>query len=166
MSAKHAILIDGTIGVGKSTMAHELSRRFDGAFLDGDDFKARGLPWYCSSLSTCCRIRDAGISALSEKAILFIARPVRCLDWIYFKRHFQRQNIRVFSIGLQADFANITHEDRGRSFSANELDRMAVMIREGYGARPYSDIHLRTDQHDIEDTAALASRKLRQLLAG
>lgn len=139
--------------------------RFGGAFLDGDDFKMKGKPWYCSSLSTCRQIREAGLRALYERPVLFIARPMRCLDWVYFTRHFQRFDVGLLSIGLQASFKNITRQDRGRSFSPYELERMAAMIQEGYGARPYSDLHVRTDKQDIEGTVVTVETGLRQLIA-
>lgn len=164
MPRKFAILLDGTIGVGKSTLGRELSLRFEGAFLDGDDFKIKGKPWYCSSLSTCRQIREAGLGALFEKPILFIARPVRCLDWLYFTRNFQRYDVGLLLIGLQASFNNITREERGRSFSRYELERMAAMIEEGYGARTYSDLHVRTDKQSIEDTVDTVEAGLRQLI--
>ncbi len=164
MSQKHTILLDGTIGVGKTTLGRALSLRLGGAFLDGDDFKMKGKPWYCSSLSTCRQIREAGLRALEEKPILCIARPVRCLDWVDFTRHFQRFDVRLLTIGLQASFENITRQDRGRAFSPYELERMAVMIQEGYGARQYSDLHVRTDIHGIEGTVDCVERNLRQLI--
>ena len=165
MSRKYAILLDGTIGVGKSTLGRALSLRFEGTFLDGDDFKMKSKPWYCSSLSACRQLHEAGLHALNERPLLFIARPMRCLDWIYFSHHFQRFNIRFLSVGLQASFKNITRQERGRSFSPYELKRIATMLQEGYGARPYSDFHVRTDKQSIEATVASLETGLRQLIA-
>lgn len=159
-----AILIDGTIGVGKTTLARGLSERLDGTFLDGDDFKAKGKPWFCSSLSTCRQLRDAGLQALAAKPLLFIARPMRCLDWVYFRCHFQRHGISLLSVGLQASFDAITDPARGRLFSTGELTRMQEMIVQGYGARPYSDLHLRTDTGSIDATVARAAATLRRLI--
>jgi len=111
MFGRFVILLDGTIGVGKSTMGRQLALRFGGAFLDGDDYKAKGKPWYCSSLTTCRSLLDAGTRALNVKPVVFIGRPMRCLDWLYFSRHFEPVGARVVSIGLQASFENIISEN-------------------------------------------------------
>ena len=36
MEERSVVLVDGTIGVGKSTFGRELALRFEGSFLDGD----------------------------------------------------------------------------------------------------------------------------------
>ncbi len=163
MFGRFVVLVDGTIGVGKSTMGRRLAVRFGGAFLDGDDFKAKGKPWYCSSLTTCRLILSASTKALETRPIVFVGRPVRCLDWLYFRRHFERKGARVLLIGLQASLENITSEMRGRSFSQYECERMAEMIHEGYGARTYSDFQLRTDQESIEATVDKLEARLKAL---
>ncbi|MEM6891706.1 MAG: hypothetical protein AAF636_26835 [Pseudomonadota bacterium] len=163
MLGKIVVLLDGTIGVGKSTMGRELAHRFGGKFLDGDDYKAKGKPWYCSSLTTCHSLRDAGIKALEKTPAIFIGRPMRCLDWLYFSTHFERRGARVFSIGLQASFENITSKKRGREFSQYERERVAEMIHEGYGSRPYSDFTMRTDQACIDATVDELEARIRRL---
>ncbi|MEM1159562.1 MAG: hypothetical protein AAGJ28_01395 [Pseudomonadota bacterium] len=163
MLARFVVLLDGTIGVGKSTMGRQLAIRFRGTFLDGDDYKVKGKPWYCSSLTTCRSLRDASSAALEKAPVVFIARPMRCLDWLYFSRHFERKAIRVFSIGLQASLENITDDGRGRAFSQRELDRMAEMIRQNYGARPYSEFHVRTDQMSVSATVDILEEGIRRL---
>jgi len=166
MPHKYVILLDGTIGVGKSTMGQKVAMRLDGTFLDGDDFKAKGKPWYCSSLATCRALLHTSILALEKTSVVLIGRPVRCLDWIYFTEHLKRIEVKVCTIGLQATFENITDASRGRSFSQYELDRMVQMIHEGYGARPYSDFHIRTDQTCIEATADKLELALLQYMSG
>ncbi len=162
MSGKFAILIDGPIGVGKTTFGRALARRFEGTFVDGDDLTRKGKPWYHSSLSTCRRICEVGLKSLEQTDFLFVSRPVRCLDWIYFKHQFERKAVGLVLIGLQSSVENITHESRGRSFSPGEIKRMAEMIQQGYGAREYSDLTLRTDQSCISETAILLEAGLRQ----
>jgi len=166
MPERYVILLDGTIGVGKSTMGRELALLFDGTFIDGDDHKTKGKPWYCSSLTTCRSILETGIRALQEKPIIFIGRPMRCLDWLYFTRHFERSGVRVLSVGLQATFENITNKARGRLFSQYERERMMEMIYEGYGSCPYSDLHLRTDELGIEKTVSKLESSLQKIIQG
>ena len=146
------VLLDGTIGVGKKTLGGHLAQRFAGTYLDGDDYKVKGQPWYCSSLTTCRLLRRATNEALKDATIVFVGRPTRCLDWIYFTKHFEQRGTRIFLIGLQASFENITNESRGRIFSQEERDRMVEMIHEGYGARACSDVHIRTDHAGIGAT--------------
>ena len=163
MSDRFVILLDGTIGVGKSTMGRQLALRFGGSFVDGDDHKTKGKPWYCSSLKTCRSILGTSIQALEVKSFVFISRPVRCLDWLYFNKHFEQTGTKVHMIGLQASFENITNEARGRAFSQGERERMTEMISEGYGARSYSDFYMRTDRQSIEATVNTLEARLRTL---
>ena len=163
MLGRFVVLLDGTIGVGKSTLGRKLALRFGGTFLDGDDYRAKGKPWYCSSLTTCRSLRDASVEALDKKPVVIVGRPMRCLDWLYFSRHFERRGTRLFSIGLQASFENIINEERGRVFSQQERERMAEMIQQGYGARPYSDFHARTDQVSIGATVSQLETGIRKL---
>jgi len=164
MPQKYVINLDGTIGVGKTTFGRILASRFAGQHLDGDDFRAYGKPWYASSFSTCKQLRAASIKALSKTSVVFISRPMRCLDWVYFHHHFQLCDIRFFSIGLQADYKSITAPQRGRLFSEGETTRMQEMITQGYGIRPYSEHVFRTDQHTINDTAKLIEQSLRKII--
>lgn len=164
MSQKCAILLDGTIGVGKSTMGRGIASRLSGAFLDGDDFKTKGKPWFCSSLSTCRALLKASNKVLEKENIVLIGRPVRCLDWVYFTRHFQRIGVDTFLIGLTASYENIIKENRDRKFSQPELERMLEMINEGYGTRNYADFYMRTDLAGIEMTLDRLETKLRRLI--
>ena len=164
MLGRFVVLVDGTIGVGKTTLGGQLALRFGGTFLDGDDFKGAGRPWFCSSLTTCRSIRAASVKALETDPIVFVGRPVRCMDWLYFKGQFERMGTRVILVGLQASFESLTAEARGRTFSKRERDRMAEMIQQGYGARPYSDIHVHTDQEGIERTVDRLEARLRAIL--
>lgn len=163
MEEKSVVLVDGTIGVGKSTFGRELALRFEGSFLDGDAYKTKGKPWYCSSLQTCRALLRASTYELKTKPFVFIARPVRCLDWLYFRTHYEQNGVTLYLIGLQATFENITNKNRGRSFSQSECLRMVEMIKEGYGARSFSDFHMRTDQRNIEETSAKLEAHLKSM---
>ncbi|MEM1299139.1 MAG: hypothetical protein AAGH68_07635 [Pseudomonadota bacterium] len=159
----HVILLDGSIGVGKTTLGRLLATRFDGTFLDGDEFGTPGKPWFASSLSTCRQIRDASLDALARTWIVFVARPVRCWEWVFFTRHFERRGIGCALVGLQAMPEAINAPSRGRRFSERELARILEMIAQGYGARSYSDAVVRTDQADLDATVERVSASLRAI---
>lgn len=154
------VLLDGPIGAGKSTLGRALADQFDGAFLDGDDFKTPGKPWYASSLSTCRRIQQATEDALMRKQTVFVARPVRCWEWVFFTRKCGRIGVGCVLVGLQASIEAITAPSRGREFSESECARIVEMIAQGYGARHYSDVVIRTDLADLEVTVRRASAAL------
>jgi len=93
-----------------------------------------------------------------------IAYPLGCTNWIYFRRRFEDAGIRTVTIGLRATFAGITAETRARRFDEAEKRRIAVMIAEGYGARPFSDLILDADRDSFEDTLARLVSATRRLM--
>ncbi len=161
MDSKIALLLDGAIGTGKSTIGRGLAARLGGVFLDGDDFSIQGKPWYYSSLGTCRRLLATGTATLEKTDIVVIARPVRCLDWVFFSKSFQKVGCETICVGLQSTFDNIIHPDRGRVFSVSERKRIVEMINQGYGARAFAQFTVRTDQNGIDETLGILGDKLR-----
>ena len=142
---KSVIFLSGPIGAGKTTLGRALGERIGGAFIDGDDHSDPEHPWYCSILRTSAAIVRTGLAMLDGKPALVIAYPLDCIAWIYFRRKFEAAGIAPLFVSLQASFAAITSQERGRSFSSEEKERIQAMIAEGYGARPFSDLVVNTD---------------------
>ncbi len=162
---KQAIILDGPIGVGKTTFGRSLAEKFSGKFLDGDDFSEPNTPWYASSLSTNRRIFEASIAALETTHIVFIGNPIRCVNWIFFSHRFQTAQIDTLFVGLHASFENIASEERSRQLTISEIERTKEMIEQGYGSRPFCDYFLQTDTGDVSEVTELAVTLLHQALS-
>ena len=72
--------------------------------------------------------------------------------------------VRPLFVSLQASLAAITSQSRGRSFSDEEKERIRVMIAEGYGARPCSDIGVNTDGPRFAATLAELETGIRRVM--
>lgn len=149
---RHAIFLNGPIGVGKTTLGRGLAERLGGHFLDGDDYSKSGKPWYCSIHSTSKAIVREGLSTLEHQPALVVAYPLCCLNWIYYRRRFSDAGIRPHFITLRASYSSIVSARRGRLFSIQENRRINVMIEEGYGQRHFSDAFVDTDRLDFAGT--------------
>src|SRR5258708_5873795 len=134
-SPKHAIFLSGPIGVGKTTLRRALSASIGSGFIDGDDHSDPDKPWV-----------ETGFAVLERKPAVVIAYPLTCINWIYFRRKFGDASIRTLFISLRATFASIVDEGRGRRFDEDEQRRIRIMIAEGHGARPFSDLIVDTHQ--------------------
>jgi hypothetical protein len=81
-----AIFFSGPIGAGKSTLGRAVAGRLGAAFLDGDDFADHRRPWYASSLGTSRSIATALLDALRQSPSAIVAYPLRCTNYVYFRR--------------------------------------------------------------------------------
>lgn len=52
----------------------------------------------------------------------------------------------------------------GRFIDESEMARIKIMIAEGYGVRPFSDLIVDTDQDTFEGTLAVLTEKLQRLM--
>ena len=163
---RHAIFLDGPIGAGKTTYGKRLAKRMAGKFLEGDDYTVPGVPWYASSLSTSRKIVAAGLQELATRRLVLIAYPIRCLNWIYFRRRFEAAGIAPLFVGLQASPESLVDGSRLRRLSAEEHARSLEMIEQGYGARPFHDHALRTDSAPIETVTDALDAAIRGLMSG
>jgi hypothetical protein len=107
---------------------------------------------------------ETGFAVLESKPAVVIAYPLTCINWIYFRRKFGDASIRTLFISLRATFASIVDEGRGRRFDEDEQRRIRIMIAEGHGARPFSDLIVDTDQDSFQNTLVhLASETQRMM---
>ncbi len=161
---KHSIFLSGPVGAGKTTLGRALAERLSGGFIDGDDFSDRDRPWYCSILQTSKAIVQAGMTILRDKDVVIVAYPLGCINWIYFKRTFGDAGMRPFFVSLRASYASIVDQTRGRSFTSEEHDRIRIMIAEGYGARPFSDLVFDTDKTSFLATLGQLESEIRRAI--
>lgn len=158
---RYVVSLDGPIGVGKTTLGKEAARRLGFGFIDGDDHSPAG-PWIESALRTSRSIVAAGKDMLRDRPGIIIAYPVRCVSWIYFRRSFMDAGFDYRCAGLIAAPEHISR--RKRSLSADEVTRSAEMIAQGYGQRPFSDLVIRTDKADFEETCRDLTDELRHMM--
>jgi hypothetical protein len=70
----------------------------------------------------------------------------------------------AFCVTPAADEEAILAPARGRAFSAAERYRVAEMIAQGYAARPFSDLVVRTDRAGFAETLCRLQEGCRPLL--
>nr|WP_319391484.1 shikimate kinase [uncultured Cohaesibacter sp.] len=159
--ARHVLLFDGPIGVGKSTLGKAVAGRLGFAFIDGDDH-CKTERWLASSLRTNQSIASASSALLERFSGVIVAYPVRRTNWIFFRETFARSGHCCHCIGLIAGPDHIAR--RERQLSQAELTRSAEMIEQGYGQRPFSTLVFRTDEGDLEESCARLTVRIRDLL--
>lgn len=160
---RYAVFLEGPIGVGKTTLGHALADRLSAPFIDGDDYSDPGLPWFRSSYRTSKRVLGAALEALEDKHLVVLAYPLRCVNWIYYRRKFHEASVTLHVISLTASYEAIVSPLRGRMYSTAEQARIRTMITEGYGARPFSDRIIDTGQAHFGETVARLEMAVREL---
>jgi ABC-type protease/lipase transport system fused ATPase/permease subunit len=159
-----AIFFSGPIGAGKSTLGRAVAGRLGAAFLDGDDFADHRRPWYASSLGTSRSIATALLDALRQSPSAIVAYPLRCTNYVYFHRRMADAGHGLVVVSLGAAYEQLVHAGRGRVFSAGERARIAEMLAQGYGERPFSDLVVDTAATPFDATVALLVARLRPRL--
>ena len=83
-----------------------------------------------------------------------VAYPLGRVSWVYFRRRFEALGHPVTVVTLRAPYDAIVAPRRGRRFDDGEIARIAEMIAEGYGERPFSDLIVDTDARGFDETVA------------
>lgn len=155
------IMLDGPIGVGKTTLGRVAAMNLAFGFIDGDDHASPGH-WLRSILKTSHNIVAACEFALQSQQGVLVSYPLRCTNWVFYRQTFGRMDITFHCIGLiAAPEAILTRE---RELSAGEVARSFEMIAQGYGQREFSAAQLRTDEAPFEETALRLEDTIRRLL--
>ncbi len=149
---RSVIILNGPVGVGKTTLGRALARDLGGAFVDSDDVRDPAKRWIEEVLSLADALVRAGMAALASRPVLVIAMPLRARDWALLRARFRAEKVAAFCVTLAADESAILDPARGRLFSAAEQCRIAEMIAQGYAARPFSDLVVRTDRAGLAET--------------
>jgi AAA domain len=161
---RHVIFIRGPVGAGKTTLGRALAENLHGTFIDSDDHRNPRKKWYEESLTTSRSVVRAGLEALLARPILVIAKPLRARDWCYFCGQLGKHGIRTWCVTLSATVEGILDPKRGRHFNAYERSRVAGMLAEGYGSRPFSSLIITSDIKDFSATVAELTSACRALL--
>jgi DNA polymerase III delta prime subunit len=157
---RDVIFLSGPIGTGKSTFGAALARALNGHFIERDDHGRSDLPWYASALTAPRSILREIIDRAREHGPVVVAFPLRCREWIFYRRRLCDADLRPIFVTLGADFERIIAPQRGRCFDEWERRRILEMIGQGYGKREFSDLVIRTDVLDHAGTLRLLLDKL------
>jgi hypothetical protein len=165
MPSRHVIFLNGPIGAGKTVFGRLAAVALGASFIDSDDLGDPSKRWFEQGLSTSRVLVEVAVTALRDRLVVVVARPLRARDWAFFKRRFEAQGVVVHCITLAASADSILGPDRGREFDAEERARIAEMIAQGYASRRFSDAIIETDRTSVAETAATVVAHCRRLLA-
>src|SRR3954454_22228357 len=85
---RSVIVLNGPIGVGKTTLGRALARELGGTFVDSDDLRDPAKRWVEEVLSLTNALVRAGMEALAGRPVLVIAMPLRARDWALLRARF------------------------------------------------------------------------------
>jgi predicted kinase len=158
-SGKQVVFLSGPIGVGKSTIGAALAKRLDGVFIESDALGDPTQDWHQKIDTVNTEIVAQSLHALLTCGVVVVELPLDEARWRRLQRAFQ-PDTQVRCITLAATFDTIVAADRGRAFSGWEIERIKVMIAEGYDRRSFSDAIVSTDQVSIADVVALIAGRI------
>jgi hypothetical protein len=153
----------GAIGAGKTTLGRALALEIGGAHIEGDDHQQPPKPWFATSLSTCRGVLRAVLAVVADGRPAIVSYPLRCREWIFYRRHLAEAGIRSVFVSLAADEEALLAPGRGRRFSLEDRRRISEMVNQGYGARRFADLIVRTDEVDVDGALARLVAGLRSL---
>lgn len=157
---KHVIFLTGAIGAGKSTIGRALADELEGSHVEGDDHQRPPKPWYATSLSTCRGTLREVVAKLELRNTVVVSYPLRCFEWIFYRRHLASWGVRSTFITLVAGYDATVDPSRGRVFSDWEKARIREMLDEGYDRPRFSDHVISSEK---EPPAANVKRVLAQI---
>lgn len=160
---KTVFMLDGPIGVGKTSLGRAAAPGLAFGFIDGDDHSAPGH-WLRSILRTSRTIVALCETTLRSRDGVIVSYPLRCTDWVFFSQTFGRMGIACHCIGLTATPDAILA--RERKLDAHEITRSREMMAQGYGQREFSSAHLCTDEAPFDETHRRLELVIRQILGG
>ena len=153
-SEPRAIFLTGPIGAGKSSLGRALAEALGGDHVEGDDHQQLPKPWYASSLSTCRATLHDVLSRLELRPVAVISYPLRCYEWLYYRRHLGTAGVATQFVALAAAYEALAEGSRARVLTASEKQRTREMLRQGYDRPPFADILIRTDDEPFAPTLA------------
>jgi hypothetical protein len=153
-AAPPAIFLMGTIGAGKTTLGRALARKLRGGHVEGDDYHQPPKPWFATALSTSRAVLSTILALAAEGRPAIVSYPLRCREWIFYRRRLTDAGIRSAFVSLVAGEEALLARSRGRVFTADERRRILEMLSEGYGARSFADLTVRTDRGDADHSLA------------
>lgn len=158
-----AIFLTGTIGAGKSTLGRALAHRIGGGHVEGDDYQQPPKPWFGTSLATSRGVLGAALALAAQGRPAVISYPLRCREWIFYRRRLGEAGIGSAFVCLAATEEALLAPGRGRVFDAAERRRISEMLNQGYGARGFADLIVRTDRSSADETLDELVQGLEQL---
>jgi hypothetical protein len=111
-----AIFLSGKIG-GKTTLGRALAEALGAGHVEGDDHHQPPRPWYATALSTCRGTLAEALARLEFSPAVVISYPLRCREWLYYRRKLADRGVRTLFVTLAADYEEIVSRGRGRRFS-------------------------------------------------
>lgn len=147
------VLVNGPINSGKSTLGLALSRRLpETCFVDGDDHDAPDDAPLSVRIDVALRRIEAQIVG-AQGRFLVVAYPLRQADFERIRAACEGQGARLIVITLAPPLAVALADRGGRRLEPDERERIVEMYREGYHARPFSDLVLDTARLNPDQAA-------------
>jgi hypothetical protein len=157
-----AIFLMGAIGAGKTTLGRALALKLGGGHIEGDDHQRPPKPWFATALSTSRGVLRAVLAVAADGRPAVVSYPLRCREWIFYRRRLADAGVRTVFVSLAAEEKALVAPSRGRTFTPGERRRIGEMLKEGYGARRFADLEVRTDRGSADDALARLLARLEQ----
>ncbi|WP_084752110.1 shikimate kinase [Burkholderia cenocepacia] len=154
------IHLNGPINSGKTTIGLALARVLpDARFIDGDDHDAPedapfDVQWAIALERLVTRIANA------RERHLVIAYPIGEAEFERLRAACEARDARLFVVTLAPPEAVAASNRGARALTDWERNRIAEMYREGYAARPFSEMVLDTSAATPDACAARIARQV------